>query len=383
MLTSIQILNLQGIIQEDALQYLQFATEFAKFTSASNGQLGKPFESFLFLIRDWGNPEEFAYGIDGGEKYLESVLVVEPTQPAELQAVRNHVKSSFEKLSCCLMPYPGNAVARDSAYDGRWRPMEADFLNQLTAIISNLLTPENLVTKKINNVEMNAREVNEYFQQFINLFIDGSSVQPKSIYESTIDKFLSAAVVRSFDGYKSQINSGLSAISDENGIATLDGSSKAAGFAVYEAERKMGTDEHVSKYRNALTQKMEMDAIEWKALALANILRIREERQKAEEAAREAERLRLQTIEQERLAQEKIAQLEQEAREREAEAARQAEALRQQQLAIQAEQERQRLAEEQRQREIAEQQKIQAELAAEAERIRNSQHKKHHKCSVM
>lgn len=385
LLTSIQLLNLQGLVQEDHLQYLQFATEFAKFTT-SNDHLSKPFQSFVFLIRDWNNPDEYPFGLDGGQKYLDNLLIVKPEQPAELQSVRNHVRSSFEKLSCCLMPYPGNAVARSSTYDGRWFSMDEEFIAELKVVIPKLLQPENLVTKKINNVEMNARQTNEFFQQYIGMFSGASSVQPESIYETTIDRFMTAVVARSFDAYKNHVSGSLAAVADETGIANLNASSKAAGFTAYDAERKMGASQHVAKYRDVLDKKMENDGVEWRAVTLANILRIREERRKAEEAAREAERIRLERIEQERLAQERIAQLEREQREREAEAERQREAIRQQQLAIQAALEAQRVAEEQRQREIAEQQRIEAERAAEAERARQEQerrNKKRKKCSIM
>lgn len=385
LLTSIQILNLQGLVQEDHLQYLQFATEFAKFTT-SNDQASKPFQSFMFLIRDWNNPDEYPFGVDGGQKYLDNLLIVKPNQPAELQSVRNHIRASFEKVSCCLMPYPGKAVARESTYDGRWFSMDEEFLAELKVVIPKLLQPENLVTKKINNIEMNARDTNDYFQQYIALFSGSSSVQPQSIYESSIDKFMTGVVARSYDSYKNHVNSSLPSIGDENGIANVNVASKSVGFAAYDAEKKMGTSQHVAKYRDILDKKMENDGIEWRAITLANILRIREERQKAEEAAREAERIRLQRIEQERLAQERIAQLEREAREREIEAKRQQEAIRQHQLAIQAEQERQRIAEEQRQREIAEQQRIEAERAAEAERARQERernNRRRKKCSIM
>lgn len=56
LISSIQVLNLVGIIQEDQLQYLQFATEFARFASADQAGGGKPFQNLLFLIRDWNNP---------------------------------------------------------------------------------------------------------------------------------------------------------------------------------------------------------------------------------------------------------------------------------------------------------------------------------------
>lgn len=53
LISSIQILNLSGVLQEDQLQYLQFATEFAKFAKIDNRMSEKPFQNLMFLIRDW------------------------------------------------------------------------------------------------------------------------------------------------------------------------------------------------------------------------------------------------------------------------------------------------------------------------------------------
>jgi atlastin len=54
LVSSIQLLNINGVVQEDQLQYLQFATEFAKFaTDDSHDSGGKPFQHLMFLIRDW------------------------------------------------------------------------------------------------------------------------------------------------------------------------------------------------------------------------------------------------------------------------------------------------------------------------------------------
>lgn len=54
LISSIQILNLFGILQEDQLQYSQLVTEFARFTATDSvGTTIKPFENLMFLIRDW------------------------------------------------------------------------------------------------------------------------------------------------------------------------------------------------------------------------------------------------------------------------------------------------------------------------------------------
>ncbi|KAG5673109.1 hypothetical protein PVAND_003183 [Polypedilum vanderplanki] len=384
LMTSIEILNLQGLIQEDHLQYLQFATEYGKFMT-SPGQEHKPFQNFVFLLRDWNNPDEYPFGFDGGQKYLENTLVVKPHHPEELKSVRTYLKSSFEKLSCCLLPYPGKTVARDSNYDGRWASMDEEFLDELKILISSLLKSENLTTKKINGIEVNGKQANEYFQQYITIFQSNSSIQPQSIYETTIDKFLTALVLQCFQIYKNHVNQTVGNINNETEITNVLHSSRNAALSTYDGERKMGNAEHIQKYRNDLDAKMNNDSIEWIAIAMARIAKIREEQRRAAEAAREAERLRLEKENQERLARERAEQAAREQAEREAEAARQAEILRQQQAAIAAEQERQRLAEEQRQREIAEQQRIEAERAAEEARRQQQQHhgRRRKKCSVM
>lgn len=54
LISSIQVLNLSGVIQEDQLQYLHFATEFAKFTMQDRtNDANKPFQNLVFLVRDW------------------------------------------------------------------------------------------------------------------------------------------------------------------------------------------------------------------------------------------------------------------------------------------------------------------------------------------
>jgi len=54
LLSYVQVLNLSGVIQEDQLQYLQFATEYAKYADDDNhGTSGKPFQNLMFLVRDW------------------------------------------------------------------------------------------------------------------------------------------------------------------------------------------------------------------------------------------------------------------------------------------------------------------------------------------
>jgi len=82
LISSIQIFNLSQRMQEDSLGNLLFA-EFGRLAltkknqnSKSSTTNSKPFQRIVFLIRDWPNPREYAYGSKGGKKHLEVYLKI-------------------------------------------------------------------------------------------------------------------------------------------------------------------------------------------------------------------------------------------------------------------------------------------------------------------
>ncbi|CAO1423679.1 unnamed protein product, partial [Diamesa hyperborea] len=271
LLSSVQILNLFSIIQEDHLQYLQFATEFAKFASNSSAG-GKPFQSFMFLIRDWNNPDEYEFGNVGGVNYMNKVLTAKPDQSPELKSVREFIKASFDKLGCCLMPYPGKDVARNKEYDGRWAKMDEDFLNELKLVIPSLLAPENLVVKKINGVEMNSNLLNEFIQSSFALFRSNQLPEAQSIFESTVDKYMMTIVAKCVEVYNSNALNSKSTIIDEASVGTVHEFSKSKAMLAYAEEKKMGNDEHIAKYKTILESQIEVKHTEWRVPAIAQIV---------------------------------------------------------------------------------------------------------------
>lgn len=65
-------------------------------------------QRLIFLIRDWSKPYQFDYGMDGGTRYLHHVM---NKQGAMSKPVMERLSNSFETIDCCLLPYPGQAVA--------------------------------------------------------------------------------------------------------------------------------------------------------------------------------------------------------------------------------------------------------------------------------
>ena len=164
-----KIFNLFNNIQEDHLQYLQFATEFAQFVT--NGkESGRPFQNLMFLIRDWGAADDFPYGLNGGKDLLAQVLEVNKKQKPELKSLREYIFKSFDKISCFLMPHPGPIVATKKDYDGRWAQIEPEFIDHLKVLVETLLTPENLTIKKIIHEALVAGELFSYICQYVEMY---------------------------------------------------------------------------------------------------------------------------------------------------------------------------------------------------------------------
>ncbi|TMS04869.1 Atlastin-2 [Larimichthys crocea] len=90
MTSSVQVYNLSQNIQEDDLQHLQNTVRLAMEEIYQ-----KPFQSLMFLIRDWSYPYEHKYGLQGGNNFLEKRLQVKQNQHEELQNVRKHIHSCF------------------------------------------------------------------------------------------------------------------------------------------------------------------------------------------------------------------------------------------------------------------------------------------------
>ena len=309
LLSSVQILNLFSIIQEDQLQYLQFATEFARFAAKDNNDVSsKPFQNLLFLIRDWNNPDDFEFGMEGGGNYLKKVLKIENNQKSELKTVRQFINASFEQIDCCLLPHPGKDVARNSKYDGNWGAMDEEFKEELVLLIPKLLAPENLVFKKINSKDLNGFEMKEFIESYFTLFQSDTLPQAQSIYESTIDKQMHILLGKCMETYKLNIYKNQDLLTDKN-LELFHEMSKTSTILRYKEEKKMGNAEHEKKFKGELEQQIEKMYLEWKVRSLAAMKLVEIEKEKTEDAVKEKLRLQEEAKEAERLSLQQIKDL--------------------------------------------------------------------------
>uniref|UniRef100_A0AAQ5YTH7 GB1/RHD3-type G domain-containing protein n=1 Tax=Amphiprion ocellaris TaxID=80972 RepID=A0AAQ5YTH7_AMPOC len=181
MTSSVQVYNLSQNVQEDDLQHLQLFTEYGRL--AMEEVYEKPFQTLMFLIRDWSYPYEHSYGLEGGQSFLEKRLQVKQNQHEELQNVRKHIHSCFSNISCFLLPHPGLKVATNPHFDGRLRDIDEEFKKELVNLVPTLLSPENLVEKEIGGVKITCRDLLHYFKAYMKIYQGEELPHPKSMLQ--------------------------------------------------------------------------------------------------------------------------------------------------------------------------------------------------------
>lgn len=199
MTSSVQIYNLSQNIQEDDLQQLQLFTEYGRL--AMDEIFQKPFQTLMFLVRDWSFPYEYSYGLQGGMLFLDKRLQVKEHQHEEIQSVRNHIHSCFSKVTCFLLPHPGLQVATSPDFDGKLKDVASEFKEQLQALVPFVLNPSNLMEKEINGSKVTCRGLLEYFKAYIKIYQGEDLPHPKSMLQATAEANNLAAAASAKDVY--------------------------------------------------------------------------------------------------------------------------------------------------------------------------------------
>ncbi|XP_039255993.2 uncharacterized protein LOC120332744 [Styela clava] len=149
-ISSVQILNLSGDINEHDLEFLQFFTEYARrITQQKSG--GAFLQGLKFLIRDWPHVNDHEFGSNGGKDYLEKYMETKG-KIEELKVVRKYISSAYRNISCFLMPHPGLTLAQGLPYDkATVNDIDEKFVQQLTPLAESVLHPDNLIVKEFSD----------------------------------------------------------------------------------------------------------------------------------------------------------------------------------------------------------------------------------------
>lgn len=258
MTSSVQVYNLSQNIQEDDLQHLQLFTEYGRLAMEEIYQ--KPFQTLMFLIRDWSYPYEHSYGLEGGKQFLEKRLQVKQNQHEELQNVRKHIHNCFSNLGCFLLPHPGLKVATNPSFDGRLKDIDDDFKRELRNLVPLLLAPENLVEKEISGSKVTCRDLVEYFKAYIKIYQGEELPHPKSMLQATAEANNLAAVAGARDVYcksMEQVCGGDKPYIAPSDLERKHLDLKEVALKQFRSVKKMGGDEFCRRYQDQLEAEIE------------------------------------------------------------------------------------------------------------------------------
>uniref|UniRef100_A0A8C8FKC1 GB1/RHD3-type G domain-containing protein n=1 Tax=Oncorhynchus tshawytscha TaxID=74940 RepID=A0A8C8FKC1_ONCTS len=253
MTSSIQIYNLSQNIQEDDLQQLQLFTEYGRL--AMDEIYLKPFQSLMFLIRDWSFPYEYKYGLNGGREFLDKRLQVKETQHEELQTVREHIHSCFTSINCFLLPHPGLKVATSPAFKGQLSDVAPEFKKELRNLIATLLHPNCLAEKEINGNKVTCRGLLEFFKAYIKIYQGEDLPHPKSMLQATAEANNLAAVAGAKDQYYKNMEKVCGGDLPYVAPASLEEKHHfflQESLHVFSSTKKMGGQEFCDRYRDQL-----------------------------------------------------------------------------------------------------------------------------------
>ncbi|XP_070509075.1 atlastin-2-like [Chironomus tepperi] len=257
LMSSTLVLNVSNRIQEDQLQYLQYAMEVAKFTAMDIDKIKiKSFQNLMFLIRDWINDYEFHYGIDGGQQYVQDVFFNIPSSKEQLHSVRESISNNFEKIGSCLLPYPGRNVAGNKSYNGCYSQMDEQFRHELRNVIEHLLHPDTMIIKKIHSTELTCREFKVYIFKYIKLFQSDSILDSKSLYDMTVDSHMNILIEKCIKDYKMTIFINKDLINDKS-AEMIHKTCKDRALDLFKAEVKLGTADCKDAYGTKLSNELD------------------------------------------------------------------------------------------------------------------------------
>uniref|UniRef100_A0A915BGE8 GB1/RHD3-type G domain-containing protein n=1 Tax=Parascaris univalens TaxID=6257 RepID=A0A915BGE8_PARUN len=193
MLSSMQLYNLADIIQENSLNNLSLFVEYGRMTLSETDQFGPPFQRLVFVVRDFKSSDEFSFGAEGGQQYLDSVIKSTPDQPEELRFVRDQIHSCFQQILCYLLPHPGHRAAERNSFKGHVRELRPIFREEVKKMTASLLNPHSLQPKMVNGRTITCRKMADFFREYARVFGGSTLPEPRNILNANAQLFFMEA----------------------------------------------------------------------------------------------------------------------------------------------------------------------------------------------
>lgn len=202
LLSSVIIFNIKGQISEEILQFLQYFAGFARLADEENKD--EPFQKLLFLVRDWQFSDyDHGYYDDDTSKneknFKKDHLDPKSDQPREIKFTHEMILSTFQDISCYLLPYPGSEVAQNRNLDVS--KMEDNFLKCLREFVPLVLDNESIVVKKFSGNCVTGEQLIKFAQRWAELFNSDKIPESKTFFQATTEIQCEIAKTAAIENY--------------------------------------------------------------------------------------------------------------------------------------------------------------------------------------
>nr|XP_039266024.1 uncharacterized protein LOC120341553 [Styela clava] len=151
-LSSHQIFNCVGMLQQRDLEFFHTSVRFAKtITQMLQKKEEHPFQALTFLVRDCHFDYEYPLGDKGGCEYVGSILRdLSANMPETVKEVKESIAIAFENVYGFLMPPAEREVHRKKiSSEITIADIKGEFCDYACQLTEKILHPKNLVAKHL------------------------------------------------------------------------------------------------------------------------------------------------------------------------------------------------------------------------------------------
>lgn len=184
---------------------------------------------------------------------MEHVLEIKNDQKPDQKKLRESLRDCYEKIQCCLFPYPGKIAACSAAFDGCLSQIDADFVEQLKDFIPQILGYKDLQLKKINGIDATAGQCYDFLTSYVELFNNSDELpEVSTMHESTLDNYFRKMVRKCLSIYIASATVEIQSVQDLEGLAMIHGFCKKEALQYFHDKVQICNDPEKQRYHKEI-----------------------------------------------------------------------------------------------------------------------------------
>ncbi|XP_076801853.1 atlastin-1-like isoform X1 [Clavelina lepadiformis] len=186
LMSSCQIFNVKSELESTHLQHIYLFTDFADEVRKLDEGISSPFQSLVFVVRDWQHTDKF--GFHSGREYLDHIMDKKDGRSSEHLVVQDKMQKTFRNISCFTFPHPGTNVTEMTEKDDlKIKDIDNGFIKKSIELSERLFNQQTLLVKQIDNQNLTGSKLYEIMRGFAKAVDEGFVANPKSYIQVQIN----------------------------------------------------------------------------------------------------------------------------------------------------------------------------------------------------